>query len=99
SISDMGAEALKVAGKLEETSVDVTVDGETFTGQDVLTLNGEVYAVKVEDKYYRLSDLEVEVDTTDPSNPSYSLKAKDDAQALEVKEGDTVAIDISTQES
>ncbi|MDY0407153.1 flagellin [Virgibacillus sp. 179-BFC.A HS] len=99
-IAAMGAQALGVEGKLAEGTATIKVGGQEFEDVDVLKNGESVVGVKIDDEYYALSDLKVDVDNTDPDNPVYSLAAKDDATGLKLAAGDAYgSIDISTQET
>ena len=93
-IAAMSAEALGVAGKLESDSADITVNGESFSGVNVLKNGDSIVAVEVDSKYYLLSDLTVE-----EANGNKELATKQGTKEFAFSNGEIYgSIDISTQE-
>jgi flagellin len=100
SISDMGANALKVDNKLTAATEDITVDGVDLTGAKTLQdENGDAVAVFSKDGYYKLSDLEADTAGTGVQAKSGTVAFHESAAAIGDDVEVTKGIDISDEES
>src|SRR5699024_2340799 len=94
-INAMGAKALGVEGKLEESTATVTIDGVELEDTEVLKNGESVVAVKVGEDFYAIADVQ---------EGEEGLEVKGDVEAFitgdALVENDAFgSIDISTQES
>ncbi|SFE18768.1 flagellin [Lentibacillus persicus] len=104
-IDDMSAEALGVSGltELESAQEDIEIDGESFTEETVYKNGDDIVAVEVDDggntAVYNINDVTAQSNGDTPE--TFTIKAKEGAEALEAKEDGTyeVGINISTQET